>query len=69
MIERILNNPRGEFFFSFLIGLGLAIMLFHRPIKSKKVLAIEPIEFENKIVKADKKCFKYRVEDCSCELT
>jgi hypothetical protein len=69
MIERILNNPRGEFFFSFLIGIGLAIMLFHRPIKSQKVLALEPAEFENKIVKANSKCFQYRVEDCACELT
>jgi hypothetical protein len=66
MIERILNNPKGEFFFSFLIGIGLAIMMFHKPIKSQKVLALEPIEFENKIVKANSKCFKYRVEDSSC---
>jgi hypothetical protein len=68
MIERILHNPRGEFFFSFLVGIGLSIMLFHRPIQSQKVLAMDPRDVEGKVVKADRKCYTYRVEDTLCEI-
>ena len=68
MIVQILNNPRAEFFFSFLIGVGLIVMLFHRPVVSERALALEPSEFENKHVKADGKCYTYRVEDATCEL-
>ena len=68
MITQILNNPRAEFFFSFLIGLGFVVMLFHRPVHSVRSLALEPSNFENKNVKAEGKCYTYRVEDASCEL-
>jgi hypothetical protein len=68
MITEILNNPRSEVFFSFLIGLGVVVMLFHRPVHSVRSLALEPSNFENRNVKADGKCYKYRVEDASCEL-
>lgn len=68
MIERILHNPRSEFFFSFLVGIGLSIMLFHRPVHSQKVLAINPADVEGKVVRADGKCYSYRVEDTACEI-
>jgi hypothetical protein len=68
MIEKILHNPKGEFFFSFLIGIGIIIMLFHRPVKSQKFLAMDPHEIETKVIRSDGKCFMYRVEDSQCEL-
>lgn len=68
MIERILHNPKGEFFFSFLIGIGVVIMLFHRPVKSQKFLAMEASEIESKVIHSNGKCFMYRVEDSQCEL-
>lgn len=68
MIEKILHNPKSEFFFSFLIGIGFTIMLFHKPIKSQDFLAMEPSEIESKMVTSNGKCFKYRVEDSKCEI-
>jgi hypothetical protein len=67
MITQILNNPRSEFFFSFLIGVGLVVMLFHRPILSERSLAVDPNVLEDQIVKANGKCYKYRVEDSTCK--
>ena len=66
MITEILNNPRSEFFFSFLIGAGLMIMLFHRPVDTRRYLGVDPIQLDN-VVKADGKCYKYRVEDSTCK--
>ena len=54
-------------FFAFIIGFGIVVMLLHRPISSQKVLALSPVEFENREIKADGKCYKYRVEDASCD--
>jgi len=68
MITEILNNPRSEFFFSFLIGIGLMIMLFHRPVLSEKTLAVHPSELDNRSVKSNGKCYTYRVEDSMCEI-
>jgi hypothetical protein len=68
MIDKILKNPQTEGFFSFLIGVGLMVMFFHRPIKSSRGLALEPSKFENREIKADGKCYMYRVEDASCEI-
>jgi hypothetical protein len=58
---------RGSPFFSFIIGLGLAAILFHRKYESIRTLAIPLQEATGRIVKADGKCFRYRVEDASCE--
>lgn len=58
---------RASPFFSFVIGLGLAAILFHRKYESVLTLAVPIEEATNRIVKADGKCFRYRVEDASCE--
>jgi hypothetical protein len=68
MIERILHNPKGEFFFSFLIGIGFSIMLFHKPVRSQDFLAMDVSEIESKMIRSNGKCFKYRVEDSQCEI-
>jgi hypothetical protein len=68
MISNLLHNPKSEFFFSFLVGIGLSIMLFHRPLKWQKILSMKPSEIEGKIVKSNGKCVIYRVEDTSCDL-
>jgi hypothetical protein len=52
-----------------LVGIGLSVMLFHRPIRWQKILAMNPSEIEGKVVKADGRCVTYRVEDTSCEIT
>lgn len=59
---------RGAPFFSFIIGLGLAVLLFHRSFGVMKTLAMPVGEVISKIVKADGKCYRYRVEDAECEI-
>jgi hypothetical protein len=54
-------------FFSFLIGLGISVLLFHRNYSSIKTPALPLNAMVDKTVKVDGKCFKYRVEDASCE--
>ena len=54
-------------FFSFLIGLGVFALLFHRSYTAEKVPALPLKEMAGKVVRTDGKCYRYRVEDASCE--
>jgi hypothetical protein len=54
-------------FFSFLIGLGVFVLLFHRAYTAERVPALPLKEMVDKVVKVDGKCYRYRVEDASCE--
>lgn len=58
---------RGAPFFSFLIGLGVFALLFHRSYTAEKTPALPLKEMADKVVRMDGKCYKYRVEDASCE--
>lgn len=53
---------------SFIIGLGVSIMLFHKPFETKKTLALPLDNIEGKTVKADGKCYRYTAEDAQCEI-
>lgn len=59
---------RASPFFSFIIGLGIAALMFHRKFNVRKTLALPLEEIESKTVKANGKCYKYRVEDATCEI-
>ena len=54
-------------FFSFVIGLGLSAILFHRNYTVMKEVAMPLQEATSRVVKADGKCYRYRVEDATCE--
>lgn len=54
-------------FFSFIIGLGISVLLFHRDYSVMKTLALPLREIVEKTVKVDGHCYKYRVEDATCE--
>jgi len=69
MIDKLLKRKETIGLFAFIIGFGMVVMLLHHPISSQKVLALSPADFENREVKADGKCYKYRVEDASCQFT
>lgn len=58
---------RASPFFSFIVGLGISVLLFHRNFVSIRTLALPLAEATGKIVKSDGKCWRYRVEDASCE--
>jgi hypothetical protein len=59
---------RGAPFFSFIIGLGLAVLIFHRKYGVMKTLALPVKETMDRVVKVDGKCYRYRVEDAQCEI-
>lgn len=63
----VIRRPESGVFFSFLIGLGFAIMMFHRPTDISRALALPPSEIEGKTIRADGACYLYRVEDASCD--
>jgi hypothetical protein len=54
-------------FFSFIIGLGFSVLLFHRNFKTIRTAAVPLKDAEDKVVKMDGKCYRFRVEDASCE--
>jgi hypothetical protein len=58
---------RASPFFSFLIGLGIAALLFHRNFVTIRTPALPIKDMVDKVVKVDGKCFRYRVEDATCE--
>lgn len=58
---------RASPFFSFVIGLGISVLLFHRNFATIRTLALPLGDITTKTVKVDGKCYKYRVEDATCE--
>lgn len=54
-------------FFSFLIGLGISVIIYHRDYLSVKTPALPLKEITERVSKVDGKCYIYRVEDSSCE--
>jgi hypothetical protein len=67
-ILQIFRNTKTSPFFSFLIGLGLSVMLFHKPIHTRSTLALPVAEVEGQVVKYNQKCYKYTAEDSQCEI-
>jgi hypothetical protein len=68
MIDITRAIQRASPFFSFVIGLGISVLLFHRNYDSYRVLAVPLEDVNTKTVKVDGKCYKYRVEDATCEI-
>ena len=66
-ILKVIHNPTSSCFFSFLIGLGLIVLMLHRPTQTQKNLSLSVDEVESKIVRNGNKCYKYRAEDTKCE--
>ena len=60
---------RASKFFSFIIGLGVSALLFHRAYGVKRTLALPVDELQDKVVKVDGKCYRYRVEDATCQMS
>ena len=60
---------RASPFFSFVIGLGVSALLFHRAYGVKRTLALPVDELQDKVVKVDGKCYRYRVEDATCQMS
>ena len=68
MLDITKGIERASPFFSFVIGLGISVLLFHRNYGTQRVLGVPLKDVEAKTVKVDGKCYKYRVEDATCEI-
>jgi hypothetical protein len=64
IVEAIQRNTP---FFSFVIGMGVAVLLFHRNYSTIRTLGVPLEKTTDTIVKSDGKCYRYRVEDADCE--
>jgi hypothetical protein len=58
---------RAKPFFSFIIGLGLAALLFHRDFVTQYTLALPLEDVRSRTNRVNGKCYRYRVEDAVCE--
>lgn len=67
MVNLLEALNRASPFFSFIVGLGVSVILFHRNFTSIRTLALPLKDATEKVVKSDGKCWRYRVEDASCE--
>lgn len=65
-VAAVLKKPEANFFFSFVVGLGLAVLMFHRPQTEIEVSAIPPAKLKEMVSRVDGKCYRFRVEDASC---
>jgi hypothetical protein len=65
MIREILKKPEANVLFSFVIGLGLAVLLFHRTRQQFVVSAVDVDELANTVAKIDGKCYRFRITDAS----
>jgi len=68
MLDITKSLERASAFFSFVIGLGISVLLFHRDYATQRILGLPLADVESKTVKVDGKCYKYRVEDATCEI-
>jgi hypothetical protein len=53
---------------SFIIGLGVAVLLFHKPFQTLSTLALPISDIEEKVVRVNGTCYKYSAEDSQCEI-
>ena len=63
---KLLHDKKGVSFLSFLIGMGLAVLFFHKPFVSSRFLSLPIATIENKVVKHGDKCYRYKSEDVKC---
>lgn len=66
-ITKLLHNPQSSKVLSFLVGMGIIVLLFHKPLELQKTLALSVEEIEGRVVPNGGKCYSYVAEDCPCE--
>jgi len=69
MLREIVRKPEARMFFSFVVGVGIAVLMFHRPQQEVDMSALPVSEVKMMINRIDGKCYKYRIEDASCPAT
>jgi hypothetical protein len=67
-LNKFVNSNTGKYVMSIILGLGLSA-LFREVCKDKKCYIYKPVEhkyIDNKIFKADNKCYKYNQVTTKC---
>jgi hypothetical protein len=65
-VSKLLHNEKSAAFLSFLVGMGVVVLLFHKPYSSYQFLSIPVSNIEGRIVRHGQKCYTYVAEDCLC---
>jgi hypothetical protein len=63
---KIVHSKQTVPFVSFLIGLGLTVLFFHKPYARKKYLSVPVSKIEGRVVKHGDKCYIYQSQDVKC---
>lgn len=64
-IGDVVRKPEANMFFSFVIGVGLSVLMFHRARKEFVTSAVDVDQLANTITKIDGKCYRFRITDAS----
>ena len=67
-ITKLIRNERSVPIFSFLIGMGLVVLLFHKPYATYQSLNIPVSKIEGKTIRVGEKCYSYMAKDSLCPL-
>jgi hypothetical protein len=67
-LAKIVHDKQASAFLSFLIGLGVAILFFHKPFQYKQRLSLPVHQIEGKHIRHGDKCYSYYTEDTLCPL-
>lgn len=63
---KILHDKDSIPFLSFLIGLGVVVLLFRKPFGFQQFLSLPVSSIEGKVVRVGEKCYSYTAEDSLC---
>lgn len=62
----IIKSPQANLVFSVIVGLGIAVLLFHRPQRTRNISAVSPAELKDALTRVDGACYRFKIEDASC---
>ena len=65
-ITKLIRNERSVPIFSFLIGMGIIVLLFHKPYARYQALTVPVSKVEKQPIKVGGKCYAYKSEDVKC---
>jgi hypothetical protein len=65
-IVSLLRNERSTPIFSFLIGLGLVVLFFHKPFMTYQELSVPVSKVEGRTIRVGGKCYSYAAKDSLC---
>jgi len=68
-ISKLLHNPQSIRVLSFIVGFGIAILIFHKPFGRELTLGVSVKDVEEHTIQNDGKCYKYRAEDAECDFS